>query len=86
MMRPTLPTNFSLVEDFGAAGGVAVASEAGGDVESGILATGGSGGSTTSLVSMGGTTGAASGGFAATAFVNMSPGMIGNMLYGRSAF
>lgn len=92
MVRSMLPFNFVLFEGFAAAGAVLVVAEslsAGGDVSfaagSDSFATGGNGGSTKSLASMVGI-GAGFGGFAATPFANISPGMIGSIVNGRLAF
>lgn len=93
MVRIMLQSNFVLFEGFGAAGGVVVvleSSSAGGvdgsfAAGSDSFATGGNGGSTKSIASMVGI-GAGFGGFAATPFANMSPGMIGSIVNGRSAF
>lgn len=87
-MRPVLQAVFVLPECFGAGTGVELEPESEGDagVESGILATGGSAGSTTSAVSRRGSGGAACGGFAVTRLLNMSPGLMGRIVYGRFAF
>lgn len=91
MVRIMLPSNFVLFEGFGAAGVVVLLVEsasAGVDVSFAVgsdsFATGGNGGSTKSIVSMVGI-GAGFGGFAATPFANISPGMIGSIVNGRFA-
>lgn len=74
-----------VLEDFGATPGeLELEPDPGVAVESVILATGGSAGSTISSGWRRGRGGAASGGFAVTRLAYMSPGMIGMIVNGRS--
>lgn len=87
-MRPVLLAVFVLCDFVGAGAGGDLGPDSEGDAGGGaeILATGGSAGSSTSAFWRRGTRGAASGGFAVIRLLNMSPGLMGSIVYGRSAF